>query len=266
MLLELDSLTIYNVVDNETDGLSPSCAACCAGYLEYTPEPNRIIQRLGSFDFNEMSHAGHGLSLLLVGEVNGATRTCMFDAGPDPELFETNIRRQSLEREFQGVETIVLSHYHIDHSGGLRSAVPLAARLRRDAGLSPVVMDLHPDCPVSRGILTTGGYARFAPENPNFDELERLGAQIHTSREAHAICDGFFGVSGEIKRSTTFETGMQNHHKMNSAGEWQPDPLISDERFVVAMVRGKGLIVLSACSHAGAVLCPSPIICMKEPP
>jgi 7,8-dihydropterin-6-yl-methyl-4-(beta-D-ribofuranosyl)aminobenzene 5'-phosphate synthase len=32
-----------------------------------------------------------------------------------------------------------------------------------------------------------------------------------------------------------------------------PDPLIMDERFLAAEVRGGGVTVLSACSHAGIV-------------
>ena len=33
----------------------------------------------------------------------------------------------------------------------------------------------------------------------------------------------------------------------------EPDPLIMDERFVAAEVRGRGVTVVSACSHAGIV-------------
>ncbi len=35
---------------------------------------------------------------------------------------------------------------------------------------------------------------------------------------------------------------------------WQPDPLLMDERMLVAHVRGLGLVVFSACSHAGIVI------------
>jgi 7,8-dihydropterin-6-yl-methyl-4-(beta-D-ribofuranosyl)aminobenzene 5'-phosphate synthase len=35
--------------------------------------------------------------------------------------------------------------------------------------------------------------------------------------------------------------------------EWLPDPWIIDERFLVVHVRNKGLIVFSACSHAGII-------------
>lgn len=34
---------------------------------------------------------------------------------------------------------------------------------------------------------------------------------------------------------------------------WEPDPLIMDERFAAVAVKGKGLVVLTACSHAGVV-------------
>ena len=34
---------------------------------------------------------------------------------------------------------------------------------------------------------------------------------------------------------------------------WEPDELLMDERFLAVNVAGKGLVVLSACSHAGIV-------------
>jgi 7,8-dihydropterin-6-yl-methyl-4-(beta-D-ribofuranosyl)aminobenzene 5'-phosphate synthase len=34
---------------------------------------------------------------------------------------------------------------------------------------------------------------------------------------------------------------------------WEPDPLVTDERFLAVHLRGKGLVVFSACSHAGIV-------------
>jgi 7,8-dihydropterin-6-yl-methyl-4-(beta-D-ribofuranosyl)aminobenzene 5'-phosphate synthase len=61
-------------------------------------------------------------------------------------------------------------------------------------------------------------------------------------------------VSGEIPRVTAFETGMQGQHRLTDDGaEWVPDPLIMEERFVAVHVQGKGVVVLTACSHAGVV-------------
>lgn len=34
---------------------------------------------------------------------------------------------------------------------------------------------------------------------------------------------------------------------------WEPDAIVQDERFLAVHARGKGLVVFSACSHAGIV-------------
>jgi 7,8-dihydropterin-6-yl-methyl-4-(beta-D-ribofuranosyl)aminobenzene 5'-phosphate synthase len=61
-------------------------------------------------------------------------------------------------------------------------------------------------------------------------------------------------LSGEIPRVTSFEKGRADHLSRTSlGGPWQPDPLLMDERMLVARVRDLGLIVFSACSHAGIV-------------
>ena len=69
--------------------------------------------------------------------------------------------------------------------------------------------------------------------------------------EAHVLA-GFFLVSGEIERVTAYEVGFVGHHTVR-AGHIVPDPLILDERFLAAHVRGRGVSVLSSCSHAGVV-------------
>ena len=48
------------------------------------------------------------------------------------------------------------------------------------------------------------------------------------------------------------KAGFPGHMAFTEVG-WQPDPLIMDERYLAANVRGKGLVVFSACSHAGIV-------------
>lgn len=41
--------------------------------------------------------------------------------------------------------------------------------------------------------------------------------------------------------------------RMDAGGEWHDDPLIMDERYVAVRVKGRGPVVLSACSHAGII-------------
>ena len=37
------------------------------------------------------------------------------------------------------------------------------------------------------------------------------------------------------------------------SGNWEPDPLVLDERFMLAHIRGKGLVIFTGCSHAGVI-------------
>ena len=85
-------------------------------------------------------------------------------------------------------------------------------------------------------------------------DLEAHGGTVVSTREAQHIAGGTVFVSGEIPRRTPFETGLPGQHRRTADGKgWEPDELLVDERFVAVNVRGKGLVVLTACSHAGVI-------------
>jgi 7,8-dihydropterin-6-yl-methyl-4-(beta-D-ribofuranosyl)aminobenzene 5'-phosphate synthase len=58
--------------------------------------------------------------------------------------------------------------------------------------------------------------------------------------------------SGAIERVTDYETGLPGHLTF-TGDDVVEDPLIMDERCLSFHVRGRGVTVLSACSHAGVV-------------
>lgn len=97
------------------------------------------------------------------------------------------------------------------------------------------------------------------PANPSPDELEALGGKIMLGtngergvNEPHLLADLFY-CSPSIPRVTPYEQGILNHCSFDSSKkEWNPDPLIMDERYMLIKTP-KGLVVLSACSHAGIV-------------
>ena len=59
-------------------------------------------------------------------------------------------------------------------------------------------------------------------------------------------------MTGEVDRTTEFETGFQGHEARRGR-EWEADPLILDDQALVVRVRDEGLLVLSGCGHAGIV-------------
>jgi 7,8-dihydropterin-6-yl-methyl-4-(beta-D-ribofuranosyl)aminobenzene 5'-phosphate synthase len=73
-----------------------------------------------------------------------------------------------------------------------------------------------------------------------------------TRDEQSVLGDAFF-VSGEIPRVTAFERGFPGQQRQKPDGNWEPDEIMPDERFVAVNVAGKGLVVFTACSHAGLI-------------
>jgi 7,8-dihydropterin-6-yl-methyl-4-(beta-D-ribofuranosyl)aminobenzene 5'-phosphate synthase len=200
--------------------------------------------------FDQLCCACHGLSVLITGRRDHEARSMLFDVGPYPDLWLDNARRLGID--LSRIEHIFLSHWHFDHSGGFPEVIAAVSAARSKAGLPAPIVDLHPNRPDQRGILLPSGLMIMLPMEPTFDALARAGGETVTSADPHPLCSGFFFGSGAIDRVTAYETGLVGHHSFRGeAGE--ADPLIMDERFVAACVRGRGVTVLSACSHAGIV-------------
>jgi 7,8-dihydropterin-6-yl-methyl-4-(beta-D-ribofuranosyl)aminobenzene 5'-phosphate synthase len=89
---------------------------------------------------------------------------------------------------------------------------------------------------------------------PGIDDLTRRGARVICTTEPHSFLDDMFFVSGEIPRVTSFERGLPGQVRKTDDGKgWEPDELLMDERWLAVHVKDKGLVVFSACSHAGIV-------------
>jgi 7,8-dihydropterin-6-yl-methyl-4-(beta-D-ribofuranosyl)aminobenzene 5'-phosphate synthase len=254
-ILQLDELEILVVVDNETDTLSSVDVG-----VPQIPEIMHLAARMPTGRtyqghecktvFNQLCCACHGLSVLITGRRDSERRSMLFDVGPYPDLWFDNARRLGID--LSGIECIFLSHWHFDHSGGFPEVIGAISAARTAAGLSRPTVDLHSDRPDQRGILLPSGLMIMLPSEPTLEVLAKAGGEIVTKDDPHPICAGFFFGSGEIHRVTNYETGLAGHYTFRGqVGE--PDPLIMDERFVAACVRGRGVTVLSACSHAGII-------------
>lgn len=252
---ELDELQLLVVVDNETDTLSSVDEG-----VPQIPELGRCLARsepIGEFGghpgmavFDYLCCACHGFSVLVTGRAGDETRTVLYDVGPFPNVWLENAEKLGID--LATIEAVFLSHWHADHSGGFPAVIGAIAAARSKAGRPAPRVDLHPDRPDRRGILLPNGLLVLLPEEPTLDAITSAGGLIETHAEPHVLCDGFFFGSGEIPRQTSYETGLAGHHSIRGQTT-APDPLIMDERFLAARVKGRGVSVLSACSHAGVV-------------
>ena len=255
----LDELSLLVVVDNETDTLSSIDPGI--------PQQPEIMGHLGRVQptvsasghqcfevFDRLCVACHGFSVLVTARRGAESHQVLFDVGPYGDVWLDNAERLGID--LAAVELVFLSHWHWDHSGALPVVVGAIASARAAAGLPPVVVDLHPDRPDQRGVEGLPGVLVTLPPEPTLDAVTAAGGDVALHAESHLVAGEMVLASGEIARVTDYETGLVGHHSILRSGDDEhvvADPLILDERYLAAHVAGRGVTVLSACSHAGVV-------------
>ncbi len=238
-----DRIEVLVLVDNVTDNLST-----VPRFVEN--ELPRLTRRgLRLWSGQCMCCAAHGFSCAVTAWHGDVSRTLLFDAGPDDRVFERNVDR--LGFDLATVDGIVLSHGHWDHAGGLLRALEMV-QLANGGRAVPTYM--HPGMYRSRAIKSSASHEMLPfADVPGPDELARQGAEVIHATGPQLVLDDLFLVSGEIPRMTAFETGLPGHYRRTEDGsDWEPDFQIMDERFVAVRVAA-GIVVLTACSHAGVV-------------
>jgi len=237
-----DKVEIRILVDNATDMLSsnPPFVESESAYLNrrgFKTSASRCL-----------CCAVHGLSCLITVHRGGKSHTVLFDTGPEDYAFERNVTRLSVDLGI--VDSIVLSHGHWDHAGAMLLALGM---IRGRNGGRNVPFYVHPGMFYTRGVRQPSGNVRQMEDVPSIADLTDFGADLVVTTEPQSILDGLFYVSGEIPRVTGFERGYPGQMRRTANGEWEPDELLMDERWIAVNVAGKGLVVFSACSHAGIV-------------
>jgi 7,8-dihydropterin-6-yl-methyl-4-(beta-D-ribofuranosyl)aminobenzene 5'-phosphate synthase len=183
-----------------------------------------------------------GFSALVRVQKGERERTILFDTGVSPHGMVENMRRLGLAPD--DVEVIVLSHGHWDHVTGMEGLASALGRTR-------LPVTIHPEFWSRRRIRFPGLDPAELPSTSR-GALEGLGFEIVEDRQPSFLLDGSVLVTGEVDRTTPFETGWQGHVAMRDGG-WEPDPLILDDQALVIRLRDRGLVVVSGCGHAGIV-------------
>ena len=178
--------------------------------------------------------AEHGLSLLV--EHHGAR--ILFDTGNGDNLIKNGIE---MGIELEAIETIVLSHGHYDHTGGLSQLIPLNQHSKIVA--HPFVLSqrysCHPDKPVrSIGIPID-----------TISMLHELGHdRLRLTSEPVALCEDI-STTGFIARHHSFEdTGGPFYL---DTGQLHPDIIPDDQ--AIWIKREQGIVVILGCCHAGLI-------------
>lgn len=167
-------------------------------------------------------------------EIDG--KRILFDTGNRPETVLNNLREMKMD--LAGVPSVILTHHHRDHTGGL-------VTLRRDA------MTRDP-----KAIATAyGGKGILLPRKPANDfvlmkgEYEATGAKLLEIAKPTAIAPNVW-LTGPVPRVFT-ERNRSGNTLLRADDREQKDTLPEDQALVIDT--NQGLIVVSGCGHAGIV-------------
>ena len=227
-IAEVDKLTIWVVTDNYYDALRPDTKIA----KRYRAAPGKSI------------HAEHGLAFYVETIVNGKVSTCMFDYGLDSTGVMNNLALLGLD--LAKVNAFALSHGHFDHWMGAVSILK-HNQLRIARGTSFYVGE---EAFARRYALLPG---RTEPDDLGElrrDEIEALGVKVVEVKSPAQIIPGAY-LTGNIARVTAHEKVPANM-LIKRTEKLEPDDFIG-EQALVFNVKGRGLVVLSGCAHAGIV-------------
>lgn len=175
----------------------------------------------------------HGFAALI--EPSGG-EPLLFDTGQGLTLLH-NARR--MNKDLSRLGTVILSHGHFDHSGGLK---PLLEEF------GPKLVYGHPELFRSRFRVKDTGECYPIGIPSGRKELEAIGASFDLSREFRTVAPGI-NVTGEVPHVTGFETGDQGLYCDCTGQELDITP---DDQSLVLETE-KGLVLILGCCHAGLV-------------
>lgn len=186
---------------------------------------NSVFSNIGAL-------AEHGWAVYLETEHGNL----LFDTGQGLALVNN---AHYFKKDLTRIQGIVLSHHHIDHTGGLMAALEASG---------PVPVYAH-EALFKESFLIRGPKPKYIGVPFARIALESKGAEFHFNRDFREILPDVF-LTGEVPRRNDFETGDADQVILKE-DLFVKDPLEDDQSLIIKTA--KGLFVILGCSHAGII-------------
>jgi 7,8-dihydropterin-6-yl-methyl-4-(beta-D-ribofuranosyl)aminobenzene 5'-phosphate synthase len=236
----VDSVVVTTLMDNVTDALMPDQGPAHRIALGRGPRRPSLTMVDGLLPGALI--AEHGFSVLVTVAKGGAEHRFLFDTGTSPDGVMANMRY--LDIDPGSIEAVVCSHGHFDHTAGLDGLI-------RSLGQANMPVLIHPDFWRRRRLVVPG---RDPLEIPTTSRraLQDAGFDIIEEQQPSFLFGRSVLITGEVARTTGYEPGLPPQQAW-LGGRWEPDPLVLDDQALIVNVRGRGLVVITGCGHAGVV-------------
>ncbi len=171
----------------------------------------------------------------------------LIEAGPRVFLLDTGQTTSAVHNaaalglDLSLLDTIILSHGHFDHTGGLRAVLQAVRK--------PIDVVCHPDVWAAKYAVSKERKERFIGVPHQRQELESLGARFAMSKAPVKLADKVT-TTGEVPMVNGFET-IDSHLCVRDDAGLRPDGLLDDMSIVIDS--GDGLVVVSGCAHRGMI-------------
>ncbi len=167
------------------------------------------------------------------------------DAAVTPTCLFNNAKL--LKADLNNLEAIILSHGHPDHFLGLEELL----KFINGEGKKGIPLFLHPEAFLERHLnIPAVGHPASMP-SLNEGILKAAGAVPIKSEKPVPVAGGLIYTTGEVERITSFEK-IFPWAEAKLDGNWVSDPFRDDQGLVIK-IKGKGLVVISGCAHAGII-------------
>lgn len=177
----------------------------------------------------------HGLSMTIESPELENGQFILFDTGRSADVLMGNAQKMGLD--WAKLHTIVLSHGHYDHSGGLQGLASSLPKRVRVIG--------HPASFVPRA--NTQPYFRHIGIPFSKDRL--AGVEFVESKETLFLSPNTI-LSGEVTRVFGFERDSHKGLLVQQHGEFVEDGVVDDKAIVIRRP-GTGFHLICGCCHAG---------------
>jgi 7,8-dihydropterin-6-yl-methyl-4-(beta-D-ribofuranosyl)aminobenzene 5'-phosphate synthase len=200
--------------------------------LKITTILDNIIQSAGPV-------AHWGFSTLLEYSAGGKHRV-LLDTGSDRECVLRNLK--TLKVDLRGIDAVVLSHGHWDHTSATVDVVKATGGVKVYAHTSAFQHVYRVTDKGERKLISV-------PEGQGIAEIEAAGGKVILSKTPVEVAPGVW-ATGEVPRAS-FETVMElvNERLVREGSEAQDT--IPDDQSLFLREKGVGLTVVTGCAHSG---------------